>query len=317
MLKYLIIQLDDSSASFCHYPNLNSASRLMPLNTLKEALIWSMKENLSIQILYPDYALPQEYLETVNMVDRTDIVNSQCTDTYLKESADVLIFNKWEDLALPKIIADVTYVMRTTFDDLISHSEVMKALMMEVMRLNVVFTDLPDMDEADQAKYLKFLEDISLTIKSEYARNHAVQLNLLTDRILLDKMNNCNAGDESITLCPDGKFYICPAFYSDGMSVGDLASRPNVRNPQLYRLSHAPLCRICDAFQCRRCVWLNHNATLEVNTPSHQQCVMAHIERNASQKLLANIRELGMFMPGKDIPNINYLDPLDIIVNKS
>lgn len=37
-------------------------------------------------------------------------------------------------------------------------------------------------------------------------------------------MNNCNAGWESVTLAPDAKFYVCPAFYlgNDGYAIGDL-----------------------------------------------------------------------------------------------
>ena len=128
-------------------------------------------------------------------------------------------------------------------------------------------------------------------------------------------MNNCNAGWESITLAPDSKFYVCPAFYleADGYSVGDLESGLNVKNPQLYKLDHAPICRNCDAFQCRRCAWLNRKTTLEVNTPSHEQCVVAHLERNASRNLLESIRAIGVFLPEMEIPEINYLDPFDNI----
>ncbi|MCD7721117.1 MAG: hypothetical protein LUI09_02695 [Prevotellaceae bacterium] len=51
---------------------------------------------------------------------------------------------------------------------------------------------------------------------------------------------------------------------------------------------------------------------MEVNTPSHEQCVVAHLERNASRELLANIRKHGAFMPEKEIKKIDYLDPFDV-----
>ena len=106
---------------------------------------------------------------------------------------------------------------------------------------------------------------------------------------------------------------MCPAFYleADGYSVGDLENGPDIKNPQLYQLDHAPICRKCDAFHCRRCAWLNRKTTLEVNTPSHEQCVVAHLERNASRELLASIRTLGVFLPDNEIPEIDYLDPFD------
>lgn len=97
-----------------------------------------------------------------------------------------------------------------------------------------------------------------------------------------------------------------------GYSIGSLEDGLDIKNPQLYKLDHAPICRKCDAYQCRRCVWINRKTTLEVNTPSREQCIIAHLERNASRKLLTSIRELGVFLPGKEIKEINYLDPFDV-----
>ena len=74
MLKYLIIQLDDTSVSFCHYEKRRTQRRLMPLDVLKKAIFFAMKENLTIQMVYPDYDLPQEYLDTIDTIDHADIV---------------------------------------------------------------------------------------------------------------------------------------------------------------------------------------------------------------------------------------------------
>lgn len=58
---------------------------------------------------------------------------------------------------------------------------------------------------------------------------------------------------------------------------------------------------------------MNRKTTLEVNTPSHEQCVVAHLERNASRKLLIDIRKHGKFMSAsEDIKEIDYLDPFDV-----
>lgn len=72
-------------------------------------------------------------------------------------------------------------------------------------------------------------------------------------------------------------------------------------------------CVNCDAYQCKRCIWLNRKTTCEVNTPSHEQCVVAHLERNASRVLLNNIRKHESFLPEKEeIKEIDYLDPFEI-----
>jgi len=85
-----------------------------------------------------------------------------------------------------------------------------------------------------------------------------------------------------------------------------------IENAQLLHLDHAPICSHCDAFQCKRCIWLNKKTTLEVNTPSHEQCVAAHLERNASKRLLEHLRSHGnFFAKTADINEIDYLDPFE------
>ena len=61
-------------------------------------------------------------------------------------------------------------------------------------------------------------------------------------------------------------------------------------------------------------MWYNKLLCHEVNTPSHQQCIMAHIERKASQKLLAELRQIDpTFQSEVNIPDLEYIDPFDKI----
>lgn len=314
MLKYLIIQLDTSSVSFCHYSNDRRTHQIIPLNIFKKAILWSMKENLTLQFLYPDYEIPLEYKKAISETFHADIVSSTCEDIRLRENADVVVFDSLGAINYYPLSQSQAYVLRIMIDDLLNQGGMLGAILPSLSRLSIAITDVESFTKDKESKYKLLLEYLSNKILEEYKKGHGVQVNLLTDRILLDKMNNCNAGYESITLASDGKFYICPAFYFDGDgSVGDIKKGLDIKNPQLYRLDHAPICRLCDAYQCRRCIWLNWKMTLEVNTPSHEQCVMAHLERNASQKLLQSIRTIGEFLPGKEIKEINYLDPFEVI----
>ena len=177
-----------------------------------------------------------------------------------------------------------------------------------------MITDIDSFTDEDFERYKALLEKLSESVEQLYAEGKSPQLNLLTDRMMLKEMNNCGAGDTCITLAPDGKFYVCPAFYYEDKkdSVGDLEHGLDIKNQQLYRLTYAPICRHCDAYQCKRCVWMNRRTTLEVNTPGHEQCVLAHLERNASRDLLNNIRKHGTFLPEQEeIIEIDYLDPFD------
>lgn len=51
MIQYLVILLDDTSTSFCHYSNNRKERNLMPIEILKAGIIYAMKENLNIQFV--------------------------------------------------------------------------------------------------------------------------------------------------------------------------------------------------------------------------------------------------------------------------
>jgi len=323
MLQYLIILLDDTSVSYCHYENRKTRQRLIDIDNLKKGILFAMKENLNIQFVYPDYELPQEYKDVINTIDHNKIVSSLCEDVVLRNNADIVVFHEWTGIEFYDFKENAVCVLRTTKEDLFDRYLFLKPVIAKVARLNVVITDVETFTDGDFDRYKNILHTLSEEIEKLYTEGKSPQLNLLTDRMMLDKMNNCGAGDTNITLAPDGRFYVCPAFYladddedfglgKAKFSTGDLQNGLDVKNRQLYCLDHAPLCRNCDAYQCKRCVWLNRKTTLEVNTPSHEQCVMAHIERNASRELLKNIRKHGTFMPEReDIKEIDYLDPFD------
>lgn len=316
MTNHLIIVLDDSSPSYCHYENL-ATSRLISLSDLKAGILYAMKENLSIQFILPDYMLPQEYWETMNEIDSTIYVSSTCEDSFAADNANVIILNNWSSPANYHFSNDKIYVLRTSRKDFYDRVNSLKDMAEKADRLNVIITNPEGFSESEIVKYEKTLDKLSQIILEEFQKGHSIQVNLLTDRILLDKMNNCNAGVENITLMPDGKFYACPAFYYDKeRPIGSLRNGINIVNPQLYMLAYAPICSVCDAYHCKRCAWLNHKLTHEKNTPSKEQCLMAHIERKASRKLLADIRKHGMIVQGGEIPELDYMDPLEKLLSK-
>lgn len=317
MKQYIVILLDDTSVSFCHYNNQKLGRYLMPIDTLKAGILYAMKQNLNIQFVYPAYELPADYQVVIDSVDHTDIKPaSLCTN------ADVIVFDDISQIDGYPFSRDTSYVLRTDKVCFFGHIAELCSLLNNVDRLNIVITDIETFVDDDFDRYADVLLTLSEEIKKLYVSGKTVQLNLLTDRMMLVKMNNCGAGDTDITLAPDGKFYVCPAFYvvdeEDGIGclntpVGDLRYGLNIKNPQLYKLDHAPLCRHCDAYQCKRCVWLNRKTTYEVNTPSHEQCVLAYLERNASRELLNSIRKYGTFLPDFEaIKEITYLDPFDV-----
>lgn len=309
MLQYLVILLDDTSTSFCHYSVNKKERNLISLDHLRKGIRFGMVENLMIQFVYPDYTLPQEYLDVIDTIDHSNIKPLAVLDS----ETEIVVIDEWKyDAAKLK---DSVVVLRTNWKQLYDNHSNLKDLLNVVLRLNVVITDVERMSDNDREEYKTVLEALSKDVEILYVDGKSPQFNLLTDRMMLTEMNNCNAGDSTITLAPNGKFYTCPAFYyeDESNSVGDLDSGLDIKNKQLYRLDHAPICRKCDAWQCRRCTWLNRKTTLEVNTPSHEQCVAAHLERNASRDLMFSLRSKGTFLPDKEeIKELTYLDPFEI-----
>lgn len=310
MLQYLVILLDDTSVAYCHADNPLKERKLIPLESLKKAVLFGMKENLMIHYVYPEYELPKEYNEVIESID------------HIKIGRDVAIYNE-----VPTVITADNAVLRLSIADFIAKQYDIAALLPQVKRLNISLTGIEMFKDEQIGDYQKVLATLNAVLLNQYKSGKQPQVNILTDRLQLIEMHNCGAGVSNITLAPNGKFYLCPAFYYDEKlgfsnrlnhhkpyserSVGDLETGIAIPNPQLLKLDHAPLCRICDAYHCNRCVWLNQKLTWDNNTPSHQQCVLAHLERNAARDLQTKLVEAG-FKVGKEIKEITYLDPFDV-----
>jgi len=269
-----------------------------------------MKENLMVQFVYPSYNLPEEYAVIIDTVDHIDITPN-------KSNGDVVIFNGINSIQEITETSSDNIVLRLNRKDLLKSVDDLVSLVKNGKSCRIIINDITDFKDADFQSYKSALSKLSQAIEDVIVSGNEIQMSLVTDRMQLTEMNNCNAGVESITLAPDGQFYICPAFYYDGLKdVGNPYDGLAIPNQQLLKLEYAPICRNCDAYHCKRCVWLNQKTTLEVNTPSHEQCVVSHLERNESMRLLNSLRTKGKTKAPLSIPEIDYLDPFEKITNK-
>ena len=309
MLKYLVILLADNSISYCHYNNV-SEPKMISVEILQKGIMFAMKNDLKIQYVLPKTNLPQKYYDLINSMFHDIIGPIEQSDV-----SDIVVVNGFKELqSYDDIIRpDIRYVLRTSVIDFFDNYNLIKDLFRKGVSANVVFTDAENFTDKMIKKYHEVLEDLGQSLMDLILSGHSVNTNLLTDRIALEEMNNCGAGDTTITLAPNGVFYPCPAFYYSKFpysELGDVETGMTIRNKKLFSLECSPLCRRCDAFHCKRCVWLNKKLTCEVNVPSRQQCVMAHVERNASKDLLDALHKLDILVE-KEIESINYLDPFD------
>lgn len=138
------------------------------------------------------------------------------------------------------------------------------------------------------------------------------EINILTDLCFIDERNNCKAGERAFAYAPNGEFFACPAFYFDDTQTSVGSPKDGIyrlKNSHLYRCEYHPICQVCDAKQCRICIYQNLQGTKEINVSPSFQCRKSHIERRVSIALKGELA----LDDGKGLPalaNANYLDPI-------
>ena len=309
MLKYLFVILDTSANSFCYYRNPNQKSQLIDLQHLKDVIFFAQKENILINFLIGKEKLPKEYIDLLDTINHI-VISSY--ESQISNDGDIFVVDYNVENQKLEISNYANVILRIEKKFLSDLAAIIKNIKVN-KRLNIVLLDIETYTDLDFDEYKKQLGKIKDSYITNLNGNFHLELNILSDRLFLTKMNNCDAGVKHITFAPNGKFYICPAFYfeNESDSIGDLLSGINIRNKQLYTLEYAPICRKCDAFQCKRCIYLNRKTTLEVNTPSHEQCVVSHLERNCSAGIFDKVNLLIPDLGAKEIIETDYLDPFE------
>lgn len=303
--QYLTILLDDSAIPFCSYQS-NVTPRLIDVADLKKGISYAKQNGLYLQFVYPSFDLPSEYLDIISAMEHIAIHPYERASS----NADIVVLTRDVDTN-PSVREDAVYIVNINKSQLGSLFNIVEKIYTKTERINIVLNDIENFSDSEFRIYQQELEKIRGLILTTEDKMLNCQINVLTDILLLGKMNNCSAGQESITLAPNGKIYICPAFYylDKECNCGDLENL-KIKNAQLLNLDHAPICSKCDAFHCKRCLFKNLIQTLEINTPSYEQCYISHIEREQSRLLGLTLSKDGHF---RHLEEIDYMDPFEKI----
>ncbi|MBN2532780.1 MAG: CXXX repeat peptide maturase [Spirochaetales bacterium] len=321
MLKYLIVILNRNAPSFCYYENRKDKTgnqELMPMDTFKTVLDFALSKNLSINFLGVNKSLPDTYREEINQYkNHVKFISLENDDG---DTDNILIINSSQKDMIKDIKTSSfrNIILRVEKEHLKDLFSIVQSFLYKCKRLNLCLLDASSYDMDDLKTYKSELDKTGNFLVSEYKAGNPVEFSFLTDRILLNKMNNCNAGIEHITVGTDGNFYICPGFFHnvENSAVGNLKDGIKILNQQLLQLDHAPICSICDAFHCKRCIYVNKLSTCEVNTPSYQQCALSHLERDTSRIMLTKLKEIEPFNVIPPIEELDYVDPLLVLTGK-
>jgi len=324
MYKYLLVILEKGAVPFCYYSNPDYYSlanpNFMPADVLGDIIDYAREKNLFLNFLYGKHQLPPQYETLIETVSHVKMIPLNLSSLY-PDGVVVLEADESELFAEFSSDAERNVILRATAADLPHLSDIVAFLRGKFKRLNLHLVGLKSFSGKQLDLYEKELKKIAEMLSRLYKAGEAIEINVLSDRLLLHQMNNCNAGIQHLTIGPNGKGYICPAFYHDNEddTVGDWSSAVagNVKNQQLLDLDCAPVCAVCDAFHCKRCVYLNKSTTLEVNVPSREQCLTAHVEREISRQLLRSLQTTKPFDKFLAIPSITYNDPFELVIQET
>jgi radical SAM domain protein len=180
-------------------------------------------------------------------------------------------------------------------------------------RINLNIIDLNGKFELDvYKKQLQKIKDI--IVMGVHNNSFNKELNVLTDILFINQHNNCGAGDKAVTLGPDGKFYVCPAFYGDKTEkdIGNLENGiDEFPNKQLYTQKFAPVCNCCDAYHCVDCVYHNKKYTTEVHIPASSQCQKSWVEKNVSAQIVKECQDIATYFNA--VKESDEIDPINIL----
>lgn len=299
--------MDSLAPSFCYADNKATEYTSISSSRLAEAVRFAMLNGLSVQVVSSTKQLRHDLAAILDQVSYCQIGRPS------NNSSDILIVETCEELS--EVKSDSNVILRMPWSIIKEIPTNIVDASKKGCRVNVIITDCKNWTDNELREYEIFLEKLEYATFEAILNSSDIQISSLTDRIILQKPNHCNAGIDNITIGPDGNFYICPSFYYGGAPpVGNLTDGVKIPNRQLLCLDHSVVCKICDAWQCRRCVWINQQATGEVGIPGHEQCVISHIEREASRRLLEKIRAKVEYLSTVDIQRIDYNDPFDNIM---
>lgn len=318
MLKSLFILTSSGLPSFCYYNSTTSDNHLITPELLEGIFEWCKNEKLTPYLVFNRKLLSVKYRRILESFKHNKICFSAkdltgVNDILVLSGEDFKRTKPDKEFKLSKVS---NLVLRLHKSDLKNLKSIFFSLWGKFDRLNLILPDLDSYSQEDMDHYKNMIGEIEEFL-SDPDISTFPEISFITDRIFLTDMRNCNAGTDHITVTSKGDLFICPGFSADPLSkIGSYSELPqlNIPNERLLELKYAPICSVCDCFHCKRCHWLNYKGTLEINTPTYQQCFSSHLEREASRKLMVSNENfplnnsLAVALP--------YYDPLDVVESR-
>jgi CXXX repeat peptide maturase len=286
--RSLIVMVESEAASCCYYEHpghFRKEGKFIPEAILESAIELAMRDSLNIYFIYGQRRPPLPIEQRIESIAHTKILPLRLREVY-ENGLFIIDHNDYRDFDRMKGCVVEHAILRVRRDDLNTLATIVASLT-RARRLELVLLNLTGYKKSDFEIYALQLDKLKDVIVKRFKKDAPLELDILTDRLHLRAMRNCDAGSRHFTVAPDAKLYLCPGFFFDFPESGVDFAKMNARFAEtaLLSLDKAPICALCDAFHCRRCHYLNKSATMEINTPSQQQCVVSNLEQMCSAYL--------------------------------
>lgn len=303
--KYLQILISDNITPHCSYRNWNNSSNIMRKDVLQKGMDFAKINKMRLTFLGSPLQL--------DYCPENDFVITGYEQKY--GCSSIIVYdNEVGNMANPSDNC-ILLINRSNVSKI---SVLIERIYQNTNRVNLILEEIETWEKSDLEIYESQLDLLIDIIVNSFLTEGPRELNVMSDITYIKNHVGCDAGEDSFTLAPNGKIYICPAFYFNDPedNIGSLEAGINIKNAQLLELKNAPICKECDAFHCRRCKFLNKKLTGQINIPSKIQCIISHLERNKARRLQYRLKKEKGLDFINNISEIEYLDPLEKILSK-
>jgi uncharacterized protein len=307
IVTYLQLITSDKITPHCTYRNWRNSDDIMSDEIIEKSLDFARKNEY-----VPVFLGNSKKNNDANNSETLTIINGNLEKTDMENK--ILVYdNKTDSLSTMDNGNTILLIKKENISNIY---ELVKNLFNKSFRVNLKLENINKWTEADLKLYNVQLDKLIDLIIQSYETDKPFEINVLSDIMGLDSIEDCGAGVTSFAVAPNGKIYFCPAFYFDDpeSSIGSLDEGLNIKNNYLLDIKKAPICSDCDSYHCSRCKFLNKKLTNEINTPSKIQCIISHTERNKARALQIRLKNLAEINFKNTIAEIDYLDPLEKIL---
>lgn len=305
-VRRLIIPLADHYISWCCYRNENQSRALLEDEIFEKALQYCRRNKMEAVLIHPRDELLFPDASQLKGIQTCHVVAAPFyREATARYGTVIPVFEP--DILRARTGKCGACILNIEQRELLGLAEMVGHLLLE--KADRVIVNLHGMDRNfDREQYREQLLEIVKWLTLDLNK----EVNLITDRIYLRESDSCKAGSGSFVLSRQGEIYSCIGMMEEGtdQAIGSLAEQNLcVEASCFYRRENHPICRHCDAFQCRDCAYRNYKENGDIRIASAMQCRKAHAEREIS-RLYQNAT--GIVGSGR-IGYVEYIDPIERI----